>query len=100
MEQVLQDIPRTQCYLDDILITGKNDEDHLQNFSIVLKRLSDYGLRAKREKCEFFKSEISYCCHVIDRFGLHKSQDKVEAVLKAPRPENVSQLRTYLGLVN
>ena len=100
MEQVLQDIPRTQCYLDDILITGKNDEEHLQNLSIVLKRLSDYGLRAKREKCEFFKSEISYCGHVIDRFGLHKSQDKVEAVLKAPRPENVSQLRSYLGLVN
>ena len=50
MEQVLRDIPRTQCYLDDILITGTNDEDHLQNLSIVLKRLSDYGLRAKREK--------------------------------------------------
>ncbi|XP_062865163.1 uncharacterized protein K02A2.6-like [Trichomycterus rosablanca] len=100
MDQVLQDIPGTQCYLDDILVTGKNDIDYLQNLSKVLKRLSDYGLRAKREKCEFFKSKISYCGHVIDKFGLHKSQEKVEAVLKAPRPENVSQLRSYLGLVN
>ncbi|XP_062864461.1 uncharacterized protein K02A2.6-like [Trichomycterus rosablanca] len=96
MDQVLQDIPGTQCYLDDILVTGKNDIDYLQNLSKVLKRLSDYGLRAKREKCEFFKSKISYCGHVIDKFGLHKSQEKVEAVLKAPRPENVSQLRSYL----
>lgn len=31
MEQILQD--STPCYLDNILITGKNDEDHLQNLS-------------------------------------------------------------------
>ena len=59
MEQVLKDIPSTQCYLDDILVTGKNDEDHLQNLSKVHQRLSDYGLRAKRETCKFFKSEVS-----------------------------------------
>ena len=47
-----------------------------------------------------FQDGISYCGHIIDRLGLHKSQDKVEAVLKAPRPENLSQLRSYLGLVN
>ncbi|XP_014834021.1 PREDICTED: uncharacterized protein K02A2.6-like [Poecilia mexicana] len=100
MDQVLQDIPGTQCYLDDIIITGKDDDDHFQNLSKVLTRLNEYGLRAKREKCEFFKSEISYCGHVIDKHGLHKSQEKIEAVLKAPKPENVSQLRSYLGLVN
>lgn len=100
MDQVLQDIPGTQCYLDDILVTGKDDENHFQNLSKVLTRLNEYGLRAKREKCEFFKSEISYCGHVIDKHGLQKSQEKIEAVLKAPKPENVSQLRSYLGLVN
>ncbi|XP_030621125.1 uncharacterized protein K02A2.6-like [Chanos chanos] len=100
MDQVLQDIPGTQCYLDDIIVTGKNDEEHLQNLSKVLTRLSEYGLHAKRSKCEFFKSEISYCGHVIDKHGLHKSQEKIEAVLQAPKPENVSQLRSFLGLVN
>ncbi|XP_049332430.1 uncharacterized protein K02A2.6-like [Astyanax mexicanus] len=98
MDQVLQDIPGTQCYLDDIIITGKDDDDHFQNLSKVLTKLNEYGLRAKREKCEFFKREISYCGHVIDKHGLHKSQEKIEAVLKAPKPENVSQLRSYLGV--
>uniref|UniRef100_A0A3B3Q5Y7 ribonuclease H n=1 Tax=Paramormyrops kingsleyae TaxID=1676925 RepID=A0A3B3Q5Y7_9TELE len=100
MDQVLQGIPQTQCYLDDIIVTGKDDTDHLQNLSMVLTRLNEYGLRAKRDKCEFFKEEISYCGHIIDKHGLHKSQEKIEAVLKAPKPENVSQLRSYLGLVN
>ena len=77
MDQVLQDIPSTQCYLDEIIVTGKNDKEHLEKLGKVLTRLSEHGLHAKRSKCEFFKSEISYCGHVIDRHGLHKSKEKI-----------------------
>lgn len=100
MDQVLQHIPGTQCYLDDTIVTGKNDEEHLENLHKVLSRLSEYGLCAKKSKCEFFRSEISYCGYVIDKHGLHKSQEKIEAVLQAPKPKNVSQLKSYLGLIN
>lgn len=47
MEQVLKDIPSTQCYLDDILVTGKNDEDHLQNLSTKDSVTMAYGRREK-----------------------------------------------------
>ncbi|XP_063775437.1 uncharacterized protein K02A2.6-like [Pseudophryne corroboree] len=94
-----QEIPGTQCYLDDIIVTGKDDVDHLNNFEKVLTRLQEYGLRVNKDKCAFFQESISYCGHVIDREGLHKSNDKIEAVLQAPQPQSVSQLRSYLGLV-
>lgn len=100
MDQVLQGVPGTQCYLDDIIVTGANEEEHLENLRKVLKRLEDYGLRAKREKCEFFKSSVAYCGHIIDSLGLHKCQEKIKAVLKAPHPQDVSQLRSFLGFVN
>ena len=32
--------------------------------------------------------------------GLHKTKEKVEAMIEAPRPENTTQLRSFLGLVN
>ncbi|KAJ8359206.1 hypothetical protein SKAU_G00157310 [Synaphobranchus kaupii] len=44
MDQVLQGVPGTQCYLDDIIETGANDEEHLENLQKLLKRLEDYGL--------------------------------------------------------
>ena len=34
-----------QCILDDLIITGKNDAEHLQNLERVLQRLEQYGLR-------------------------------------------------------
>jgi hypothetical protein len=100
MDQVLQGISGTQCYLDDIIVTGVDDETHLTNLQRVLSRLEEYGLRANKDKCEFFKDSIEYCGHIIDRHGLHKSQDKIDAVLRAPKPENVSQMRSFLGLIN
>ena len=36
----------------------------------------------------------------MDSNGLHKTQDKTEAMINAPKPENVTQLRPCLGLVN
>lgn len=80
MDQVLQGCPGTQCYLDDIIVTGDNDNIHLENLARVLKRLEEYGLRAICNKCEFFKDTITYCGHKIDANGLHKCHDKLRAV--------------------
>ena len=100
MDQVLKGIPNTSCILDDIIITGKTDDEHLKTLEAVLQRLMDYNLRVNEAKCKFFQEEITYCGHKIDANGLHKTQDKIEAVINAPKPENVTQLRAFLGLVN
>uniref|UniRef100_A0A8C5D775 ribonuclease H n=1 Tax=Gouania willdenowi TaxID=441366 RepID=A0A8C5D775_GOUWI len=100
MDQVLQGIPSTQCYLDDIIVTGSDKDSHLANLDAVLTKLEDYGLKANKKKCEFFKECIEYCGHKIDKNGLHKTQDKIEAIVNSPQPENVSQLRSFLGLIN
>lgn len=100
IEQVLQGVPFTSCVLDDMIISGKTDEEHLANLDAVLERLEKFGLRANLNNCDFFQEQVSYCGHMISKEGLKKSPDKVNAVLKAPRPENLQQLRSFLGLVN
>ncbi len=100
MDQVLQGCPGTQCYLDDIIVTGDSDNSHLEDLARVLKRLEEYGLHARRDKCEFFKDKITYCGHKIDANGLHKCRDKLRAVAEAPQPKDVSQLRSFLGFIN
>ena len=100
MDQILEGVKGTSCILDDMIITGRNDQEHLDNLEEVLKRLQDNGLRANHEKCEFFQTKITYCGHKVDKHGLHKTQEKVDAVVNAPRPENVHQVRAFLGLVN
>lgn len=38
--------------------------------------------------------------HEVDKVGLHKTQEKIDADVNAPRPENVQQVRSFFGLVN
>ena len=99
IEQVLQGIDHTQCILDDIIITGSTEAEHLSNLDTVLQRLEEYGLKANLSKCEFFKDRVAYCGHEVDKSGIHKSPEKVSAIANAPKPENVQQLRAFLGLV-
>ena len=100
MNVVLQGLPLVICYLDDILITGSTEDEHLTNVEQVLERLRKFGIRAKRSKCAFLKPSIEYLGYRVDATGLHTTQSKVEAVRKAPPPQNVQDLRSFLGLVH
>ncbi len=99
LENVLQNIPGVVNYLDDILISGKSEEEHLLALEEVLKRLANSGLRVKMKKCEFMKPYVDYLGHRIDAEGLHPLPDKVEAIHNAPSPQSVQELKAYLGLL-
>lgn len=58
------------------------------------------GLRLKRSKCEFMGKEVTFLGHKINASGLHPLTKKVEAIAEAPEPQNVSELKAYLGLLN
>ena len=100
MDTVLQDLPHVICYLDDILVTGKDDDDHLRNLVRVFERLHQYGFRVKKDKCALLQRAVEYLGHKIDAEGLHALPDKIEAVVRAPQPRNIQQLRSFLGLLN
>lgn len=86
--------------MDDILVSGKHDDDHLASLEVVLKKLSEAGLRLRKEKCFFVVPEVTYCGYVINGGGIKPVEAKVEAIKNAPAPENVSQLRAFLGMPN
>ena len=99
MENLFQGIPNVIVYLDDILVTGPNDKEHLKTLSLVLSRLENAGLRVHRSKCEFMSPSVSYLGHMIDQYRLHPLKEKEKAVKDAPAPRNVSELKSYLGLL-
>ena len=96
MEKVLQGIPGVVCYIDDVLVTGKDDEEHLRNLEEVLMRLTDREFRLKRAKCHFLQPSVEYLGYKVDADGLHTTTEKVEAILSAPRPVDVRQLHSFL----
>ena len=72
---------------DDILVTGKNVEDHNRNLKATFQRLRDSGLTLKRSKCIFSQKSIKF-------FGLVFSEDGI-----SPDPEKVDALQIYVLLL-
>lgn len=101
MENILSRIPNVVCYIDDnILITGKDDVEHLKTLKAVFDRLKEYGIRIKRPKCKFLQLSVEYLGHVVNAAGLHANPNKVKAVIDAPPPKDLTELRAFLGLLN
>ena len=97
---VLQGIPNALCYLDDVIVTGVSDREHLSTIARVLERLKSYGFRLKAAKCMFMGESVEYLGHCIDTTGLHATPQKLAAIQQAPPPTNVQELRSFLGLLN
>ena len=100
MENLLQGIPHVVVRVDDILVSGKDDPDHLANLGTVLSRLSNAGLKLSLGKCLFMQPQVTYCGYVINGDGIQPVAAKVDAIKNAPEPKDVSQLRAFLGMLN
>ena len=53
METLLRDLPYVFVYIDNILVTGTDERNHLKNLELVLQRLELAGLTLEKSKCVF-----------------------------------------------
>ncbi|KAK3773179.1 hypothetical protein RRG08_013764 [Elysia crispata] len=97
MEEILSGIEGVQVFIDDIRLTGDSDEQHLERLDKVLEALENNGVKLNKDKCSFMQKAINYLGHTIDADGLHPQEDKVKAMQNVSRPENVKELRSFLG---
>lgn len=99
MDQILQGMNTVRCCIDDIIIRTDLHE-HLQVLDEVLTRLERHGILSKKSKCEFMVPSIKFQGYRVDGESRHPTDEKIIAIGEAPTPQNVAELRSYLGLLN
>jgi hypothetical protein len=87
-------------YLDDVLIFSKSAEDHVNDVAKVLKLLLDAKLLAQPTKCLFGVKQLEFLGHVVSERGLEMDPKKVDAIKNWPHPQNIGELRSFIGLCN
>ena len=85
-------------FIDDILIYSKTPEDHARHIHIVLQKLREHRLYAKFSKCEFWLEKVSFLGHILSKDGIAVDPGKVQDVLDWKQPQNISEIRSFLGL--
>ncbi len=88
-----------QAYMDDLLNIMRGILDELQKMETVLTRLRDAGLKVNAARSLFCAHEIEYLGYILTREGIKPQPKKKQAILALNPPNNVKELRHFLGMV-
>ncbi len=100
MMDLMEILEYVRAYIDDLLcITRGTLEDHLDKLEEVLRSLCNAGLNVNTAKSFFCTHEIKYLGYMLTRGGIKPQIKKVQAMLAINLPNNVKELRHFLGMV-
>src|SRR5258707_2658616 len=91
---------RIVVYMDDILIFTATLDEHREIVAQVLQILQDNKLYLKPEKCDFEQAEIDYLGLKIAFEKIMMDPVKVQGVADWPQPQNVTDVRSFLGFTS
>ena len=85
-------------FIDDILVYSKTREEHADHLRTMLRTLSVHKLYDKLKNCDFWMKKVHFLGHVISGEGISVDPAKAAVVEEWPRPTNVSEIRSFLGM--
>ena len=100
MSFILEGLPGVLCHLDDILVYGRDTEEHDSRLRQVLAKIRSAGLTLNSSKCKFTRRSITFLGHVIDEKCISADPQKLLALKQMAPPTNVTELRRFMGVVN
>ena len=84
---------------DDILVFGSTRQEHDQALGNCLKRLKEKGLTLNKSKCCLLNTELEFFGQIFSEEGTRPDPCRTQDVIDASVPKNVSELRSFLGMV-
>ena len=99
-DEALQSIKNTVKIVDDILVFDDDYQQHLNNVWEVLNKCKENKITLNLKKFHFAQDEVDYCGYHLNKDGFAPDKDKLSAIIKFEAPTNITELRSFLGLVN
>ena len=100
MSRILEGLEGVVCQIDDILVFGKDQDQHDAQLMVVLRRIQSAGVTLNKDKCKFSMSQASFLGHIIDETGIRADPEKTAAIQNIEPPRTIPELGRFLGMVN
>lgn len=99
MESIVAGLDGVVVYLDDIMVTGRTQQEHDERLAQVMARLRQFDILLNEDKCVFNATRLEFLGHELSSEGVRPTESKIAAIGSFREPNNVSELRSFLGLV-
>ena len=99
-QRELQGLQGVRNIADDIIVFGTTRAEHDSNLENCLRRLLSKGLKLNQDKCVFLSNTLEFFGQIFSKDGIRPDPKRVTDLLNAPRPGNISEVRSLLGMAN
>ena len=100
MDKVTAGLEGVRKIVDDILIYAPSPSILKKRACAFLDRCRQHGITLKRTKSQVAVTEVDFDGFHLSRTGIQTSPDLLKSIRDFPRPGNLTDLRSWFGLVN
>ena len=100
VEKHFGDISGALPTFDDIIIGGKDEQEHDLILRKVLTRARERHIKFNRDKIQFRVSQVKYMGEVVSESGFSPDPEKISAIHNMPTPSCKQDLQRLLGMIN
>lgn len=100
MNDLISSLPPGEvvAYLDDTVIPSTTIKEGLERLERFLQALAKVGLTLRMDKCVFLRERIKFLGHSVSIDGIQPGDNKVNAIKDFPAPQNIHEVRRFIGL--
>ena len=100
LDSIYIGLPGVTGIADDMIIYGKDEQEHDRNLIQFLETTRKNGLRLNKDKLQFKKDSVSFFGHVWSSQGISPDPKKINSILQMEFPGDKDTMHSFLGLVN
>ena len=98
LRDIIGDLPGVVIYLDDVVIGGRDLDEHNHNLQTFLNRASEVNLQLSKEKCAFRGTSLRFLGHLIKNGSISPDPNRLAPFVDFPIPTTYKQLERFIGL--
>lgn len=84
-------------YVDDVVV---GSDEHMRHLRSLFRDVREASIKLNFDKTKVARREVEFVSHMISAEGIKPIEDKLQSIHNFERPQNVKQLRKFIGLVS
>ncbi len=98
-DAALAGMPGTEKIVDDVLLYDDTLPEHLDHVRKFLETCRSAGITLNPGKFQLAQHSVNFAGYIVGTSGIKADPEKIKAITHFPKPTNITDLRSFLGLV-
>jgi hypothetical protein len=100
MEKICHGLTFVMIYIDDLIVSSRSVDEHIDHLQTLIERLNRYTLRINWAKSRIAFVHLHILGHVISGETVSPDMGKIAKLLQLEQPREGAQIEAFLGLAN